>query len=269
MIKPQVTFDWAAGKLTALFGDDDSSKIKYYPSIEELITSLNVPHKIVCEATFESFDISERQRMIDLATAHGHDWWVTPNRQTGRHRQKMGFGDNKTDEIDVQVLRDMSLTRPTMLKRPNVRLQDDPFVVGAKAANDELMLLRRTITMKKNKSKLGFKKVSAKDTYAAKLVKTLPKFEKLTEIQKLALGGSGKYSLCLVAAAAKVTKFANSREEFEHYAGLFAHGYPSQIRSDFMHWRYRFANKHGVKLSDFRRECRWLYHQLKRDKSIL
>jgi hypothetical protein len=262
----QITFDWSAGKLTVLIGDAD--KPVYYPSTEALIQSLTEPHRIVCEATFESFNIEQRKRVIELAKAGGHEFLTLPNRQTGRYRRFLGYED-KTDEIDVAVLRSQSIDKPERLKVPNVRELDDERVTDLKAANHELMILRRTLNIVPNKSKLGFKTVSAKDYYADDIIRLLPEFKTLTPTQQLALGSAGKYSKTLVAAAAKATKFSESRGDFEHYAGLFAHGYPSQIRSDFMHWRFRFAAKHGVTLSDFRRECRWLYHQLKKHKSSL
>lgn len=262
----QVTFDWAAGKLTTLFGDSDTPV--YYGSTEALLKDLSEPTRIICEATFESFNLEQRKRVIQLATDAGHEFLTLPTRQTGRHRRSLGYED-KTDEIDVVVLRDESLKKPLRLKVPNVRDDDDYLVLNLKNANHELMILRRTLRIVPNKSKLGFKTISAKDDYADTLIALLPKFSTLTEVQQLALGGQGKYSKTLVAAAGKATKFSHSRKEFEHYTGLFAHGYPCQIRSDFMHWRYRFAAKNGVSLSDFRRECRWLYHQLKQHKDLL
>jgi hypothetical protein len=178
----------------------------------------------------------------------------------------MGFED-KTDEIDVQVIRDMALTRPTLLKIPTVRLFDDPLVTRLSAANQELMLLRRTENMVPNKSKLGFKTVTDKDRYADTLIAELPAFDEQPEARQIALG-SGEYAKVLIAAAGKATKYSESRADFEHFTGLFAHGYPSQIRSDVHHWRWRFARKHEITLSEFRRECRWLYHHLKESKGL-
>lgn len=268
-----IYFDWGGGKITTLRNSEE--EIRYFPSCDSLLDSLTEPTILISEATFESFDVNKRIEVIEKARKAGHIWRTTPNRLTGRHRRSMGI-DDKSDEIDVGVIRNLAKTRPEVLKIPNVRLGTDPLVIGLEEANAELMLLRRTRNMVPNKSKLGWKVVSAKDEYADKLIALLPSTSSLTNIQVDVLCGSlakptskPKYSKPLIAAVGKATKYASSRGEFEHYTGLFVHGYPSQIRSDVHHWSWRFAEKRGATLTDFRRECRWLYQQLKKVKDKL
>lgn len=261
-----IYFDWGGGKLTTLLDDTDS--IVYYPTCDALLDSLHEPHRIVSEATFESFNVANRRRVIQRAADAGHEWFTTPNRLTGRTRRAMGHED-KTDEIDVTVIRHLALTNPACLKRPNVRDASDMLVQGLREANSELMVLRRTNRMVPNRSRLGFKMVSAKDDYARGVASLLPAYAAQPEVRRLALGNGKEYAPVLVAAAAMAAKRSGTRREFEHYAGLFAHGYPSQIRSDFHHWRFRFAARNGVSVSEFRRECRWLYHQLAAVRSQL
>jgi hypothetical protein len=269
-----IYFDWGGGKLTTLKNDED--EIRYFPSCDKLLDSLTEPTYIISEATFESFDVSRRIKVIEKAKRAGHIWKTTPNRLTGRYRRGMGI-DDKSDEIDVTVIRSLAKAHPEVLKSPNVRLDTDPLVIGLKQVNDELMVLRRTQAMVESKrSKLGWKIVSAKDVYADEIIAFLPDSSTLTDIQHIVLCGTPSnkskpvyhYSRPLIAAVAKATKYAKSRKEFEHYTGLFVHGYPSQIRSDVYHWSWRFARDRGATLTDFRRECRWLYHQLSkiRDK---
>ena len=263
---PTVYFDWAGGKVTVLHGDSDD--IKYYPSLAALLDTLSQPHVIIGEATFESFDIHLRESAIRRAARGGHMFLVTPNRLTGRHRRAMGY-EEKTDEIDVFVIRDLARTKPEVLKVPQAVHPGDVRAAVREAANHELMVLRRTRRMVVNRSKIGFKTVTAKDDYADRLIAELPPYVLLSETAKAALGDGKKYSKVIVAAVAMATKYSANRSQFDRLTGMYVHGYPSQIRSDVHHWRYRFAKAHGVSMSDFRREVRWLYHHLDKLRETL
>lgn len=269
-----IYFDWGRGKVTTLLNDSD--RIVYYRSVDELLNSLTEPHNIVSEATFESYEPTTRAKVIERGRAAGHNWLTTPNRQTGRHRLAMGI-EKKTDEIDVTVIRHLAQTQPRCLKAPNVRGDSDPVVIALRAANTELRDLRRTYRMvEAPRTALGFKTIGAKDEYAEYLASTLPEYSTLPPYLQAALGNGDKYSLVLLAAAGKAAKFSNSRSEFEQLTGLYAHGYPSQIRSDFHHWRWRFARPGAkgklagqITLSEFRKGCRWLYHRLDERRDVL
>jgi hypothetical protein len=260
-----IYFDWAGGFLTCLRNNDPApGGIFRVATTSALLDSLTEPTILISEATFESFDVQKRREVIERAEKEGHRWLTTPNRQTGRHRRSMGHTDDeKTDDLDVEVIRDIARTRPATLKRPSFPpFEDDPVILSRLDANHELMLLRRTRRVVPNNSALGFKTVTAKDDYADSLIAELPPFGSLTDVQKLAIGNGKKYSKPLVAAVGKATKHSNNRREFELITGLFAHGYPSQIRSDLHHWTWRFVEKRGVSMSEFRREVRWLHHRM-------
>lgn len=275
-----VYFDWAGTRLSIL--DNDNDEVRYLYSVDELLDSLDRPTRIISEATFESFDINKRAEVIDKARGKGHVWLTTPNRQTGRRRLNWVLnepemfpseyfevadlnkknGDRKSDEIDVHVIRRLANENPSCLKSPNVRREDDRWVQVMDQIHDEMVNLRRTIRkIPSNRSAKGFVFKKDKDLYAKEIVQHLPKFKTLTDTQKKCFGSAG-YSLCLVAAAAVATKHSRSRREFEHFTGLFGHGFPSQIRSDIHHHVMKAALKKGVTMSEFRRECRWLYHRL-------
>src|SRR5690606_3360138 len=261
---PAVFFDWGMGKVTTLHNDAEHPV--YYKSVDDLLDNLDQPTLIVSETTFESFNVTARRRVIQRAKDAGHTWLTTPNRQTGKHRRSMGYTDDeKTDEVDVQVIRNMARTRPECLKAPTPNLDpEDERAVRSRQANHELMVLRRTLRMVNNRSKLGFKTISAKDDYAAALIAALPAYTDLPDDLRNALGNGKAYSAVQVAAAGKATKYARNRSEYEDIAGLYAHGWGSQIRSDFHHWAWRFRRKNqNVTLSQFRRASRWLYHHLK------
>jgi len=256
-----VYFDWGGKAVHTL--TNDSNDIVVYPTLDALLDTLTGPTRIIGEATFESYNVSRREAVINRCRAEGHELLTTPNRATGRERHDvMGYPKGvKTDSIDVGAIRHLARRNPACLKKPNI--VNPTWADRLDGANDEIMKLRRTYThVESKRAKLGFKAVSAKDTYAQTVAGLLPPYESLPESRKLALGDGKAYSSPLLAAAAIATKHADDRAEFERLAGLYHHGYPSQIRSDFHHWAFRYAKKRGVEMTDFRRECRWLFHQL-------
>lgn len=283
---PTIYFDWGRGKVTTLLDDDTEEQIVHYPSTDAVLDSLTEPTTIISEATFESYEPVRRAAIIQRAQDEGHLWLTTPNRQTARHRAEIGY-EKKTDEIDVQVIRSLALSQPDGLKAPNVRGAADPVVMNLGAANMELMHLRREYRMVSSPRKRLPTLVSAKDDYAKAIIELLPDFAGLFPERQAALGDPGSvsargyrktasthlgYRMTLVAALAKATKFSRNRGEFDQLAGMFAHGYPSQIRSDVHHWTWRMINKredNTLTLSQFRRECRFLFHRLDELRSVL
>lgn len=103
--KPQgydfVYFDWDRTKVTCLRNNEPDTFT--FPTLRELINSLDKPTVLIGESTFESYNLSERKSVFDLAVSQGHQWFGTPNRLTYRWRNR--FGWMKTDTIDAYVLR--------------------------------------------------------------------------------------------------------------------------------------------------------------------
>ena len=165
--------DWGGGKVTTV--TDYSDQIVHYPSLDALLDTLTEPTRLIGEATFESFDLQRQHAVLGRAKQAGHVWLATPNRKTGEHRKSLGYED-KTDEIDVLVLRDLALMKPECLKVAKPRLTEgSEYVTRVQAANRELMILRRTMrVVEKPRTKLGFATVSAKDDYADGLSNTCP-----------------------------------------------------------------------------------------------
>lgn len=267
-------FDWSirrgvkAGK---------NGSVTYYRDLDELLDATPVSTRLVGEATFSSFDIDQRRRVIERCEREGRELLTTPNRLTGRHRRAMGYTDaDKSDELDISVLQHIDESG-VHLKRPS--LADESFVMRREAANAEMMNLRRTGEMRPRPRAGGYVRASAKDAYAESLIPLLPPYQELVGSFQKALGDGKQYSLVVLAAAGIAAKYARNREEFERLCGLYGHGYPSQIRADLHHYAWAGGNrrprldgtkadgirkrKDGLKWREYRRALRWLYAQFK------
>jgi hypothetical protein len=96
-----IYFDWDRTKVTCLRNNEPNTFT--VPTLRELINSLTKPTVLIGESTFESYNLSERKAVFDLAISNGHLWYGTANRLTYRWRNR--FGWVKTDTIDAYVLR--------------------------------------------------------------------------------------------------------------------------------------------------------------------
>lgn len=103
--KPQdydfIYFDWDRTKVTCLRNNEPATFT--FSSLRELINSLDKPTVLIGESTFESYNLSERKAVFDLAISKGHLWYGTANRLTYRWRNRFGWA--KSDTIDAYVLR--------------------------------------------------------------------------------------------------------------------------------------------------------------------
>lgn len=273
-------FDWSmrTGVYTLI---DWSQDVIVYPTLETAIKFLDPGDTLIGEATFESFNLTQRYSMIELARSRGITFLTTPTRLTGKTRRRLGY-EGKSDEIDVFVVREVAQD-PANLKVP---AKPDPESMARRmSANDKLMDLRRSGVLTEKKRTPGrFTFTSDKDRFADQLIAQLPPFETLDEVKRKALGNGKGYSLIVVAAVGVAAAEARTTREFDHLTGLYAHAYPSQIRADLHHWAWAGGNTRaklvqttgpdgkrmitskrvdGLTWTDFRRECRWLYHMLR------
>lgn len=274
-------FDWAGGKVDVLRNDDTTVTI--YHDLDELLDAITKPSLIIGEATFESFwRETKRNDFIERCAREGHDLRTVPTRGTGQwklreyppeqHPQFYGKNAKFPDDLACDLIRQM-YRDGVHLKKPRLYDPDDPHIAVRKSANHELMILRNT-----KKTVIGPRGgrnlVSAKDEFATELIATLPAYQDLSDVQKVALGNGKEYSKPIVAAVGMATKYAKSTKDFDRLSGMNHHGYPSQIRSDLhLHgwWKTpkgKIPKREQIKLTDYRREIRWLYHQLKVTASL-
>lgn len=264
--------DWSLRNgVTGIFNDGDANAVEHWPGgTDEFLDSLDTPHNIVMESTVHSFVKEWREEFIERCEREGHTLRFTPPRETGRWARELMYDMPLSDFEAPLVIREIAKRGHT--KAPSIT--DDAYIQKAEDANHELMLLRAQ---------------GKKEAFADECIALLPEYKTLDDTLRLALGDGKKYSKVVVAAAGMAAKHADSRKEFERLCGLYAHGYPSQIRADLYHWgwsggakRARLngtptaidpktnAKKFGIRkrddltLSEFRRGMRWLYSQFTR-----
>lgn len=258
-----VYFDWSGGPVHAIH--DDSDKVTVYAGLDHLLDALASPTTIRAEATFESFNVAKREEFLARCRREGHDFKVINPRATAKRRRALGY-EEKSDEIDARVIRHLATDGITHFTP--VVLPDEERVDARQRVNARLMDLRRTKVPRASKrARLGWVFESAKDHYAEALIEGLPPVAALTAAQDAALctGPPGKraYSKLVVAAVGVVAEEARNTREFDFLAGLYQNGYPSQVRSDLMLHRWQRAVRGKLPFTDFRRELRWLFHQLR------
>jgi len=228
-------FDWRSGKVNVLKNHQPKEDQVVFISLDEFLDTLTEPSIVVGETTFESYLLETRNRVIQRFVDEGHKLLSSPNRLTGRHRRRLGYSDeDKTDEIDVHVIRDEYYNTNTFMKTPVKVNPDDPFIQIRIDANRELMILRSTLVRVPLKSGNGYKKnpEKAKDIWAQEIITKLPTYGTLDDETAKALGNGTEYANVIIAAIGVCAKFATTRKEFDRLSGLYHHGYPSQIRSD-------------------------------------
>lgn len=258
-----VCFDWSMNRGVVVVFSDDSWE--QYPDLISLLDDLPRPCRLIGESTFESFDLQRRAETIARYENEPDVELLTiPARGNMRRRDKAGF-DKKTSqsvEIDVEDAKAMrqAVIAGMHLKKP--ALPDPLWVKKRENACDDIMRLRRGRDARKKKKGRGFLFDSHKDKYAKDLVSKLPAFGLQPDVRRVALGPAA-YNLTIVAAVGKCAEHAVSRREFDRLAGLYGHAYPSQFRSDLMYHGWTEKKKEAISLSEYRRELRWLYHQLK------
>ena len=212
---------------------------------------------MVGESTFCSYDLAERERVMQLARDRGVELLTVPARGNTKRRAAAGFPEKtgqsrQTDREDALAIRNAALTG-AHLKRPAI--PEPAWVQRRDDAERAFVQLRRS---------------GRKDAYAYRLTQHLYgkyPFSHQPAGRRIALGSGTppNYNLVLVAAVGIAAKHVSSRGEFERLMGLYAHGYPCQFRSDVYHWGWnrQVRKREAISLSVYRRELRWLFHQLK------
>lgn len=283
----RIVFDWSLrrGVVARVISEDGHEDQAYWPSTRAMLDSLNEPHEIICESTFESYILEDRIDFASRCEKEGHTLRTLPPRLTPRNRRSMGL--LKSDENDA-----IAMTRLAQDEsRLSVYHEPDAVKVSRhEQANDRLMLLRAR---------------GLKEEWASIIASKLPPFKDQDETRRKALGDAfeekpknhrngwvdGKdYNLIKVAAVAAAAEVCPTQKDFDQISGLYAHAYPSQIRADLMHWGWAGGSqrprlvketdpsgettklvpvvpsrrKDGLTLTEYRRELRWLYRNIRK-----
>jgi hypothetical protein len=247
-------FDWSVARGIAAV---NPAGFKLGPrTLDELIRTLPPGATLVGESTFESYDLRQRQHVIDLAESRGVTLLTVPARGNPKRRAAAGLPEKtgqsrETDYDDARAIQHAAITG-AHLKKP--ALVEDAWAELREQAARRFIYLRYS---------------GQKDDYAVNLRGCLPAYYLEPLDRRIALGPydgsfSTSYNLVILAAVGVATEFVSARADFERLTGLYAHGYPNQFRSDLMYWGWgRQAKKRErITLSVYRRELRWLFNQL-------
>jgi hypothetical protein len=243
-------FDWAIGRGVTCV---DSRQMTWRnDTLEGLVRSLPRGITLVGESTFHSYDLTKRQRVIQLAESRDINLLTVPARGNKRRREALGLPPDKkqskqSDRDDALAIQ-YAATHGAHLKKPAI--VEPEWEELREAARKRFILLRSS---------------GGKDEYAISLMHRLPPYVLQPRERKVALGPKDSYNLVILAAVGVAAEFASNRRDFERLTGIYAHGYPSQFRSDFFFhgWKMRPEKQAQISLSVYRRELRWLFHQLK------
>lgn len=291
--KPVVYFDWSLRRGVFALSGEHGLDYKIYLNLNELLSDLGKPHRIIGEMTFDSFNLDRRNEVITRAAAEGHELLCVPTRQTTKSRYRAGFSDKEADTLesdsqDAQSIR-WQVQHGGALRAPGVA-PDAAYTSVYKAVARELMLLRSTGEFSFNRNN-NPKFVSDKESLPVLLEEHLPAVNDLPEEFRKALGSSemrrGRhkgYNATALAAVAVLAKHCPNRRMFDRVSGLHSHAYGSQARSDLMFWSWAGGNKRGkihtkrdfemtpenygtrkdgLTPAEYRRALRWLYQQVK------
>lgn len=238
-LRPALAFDWSANNLDCTFDGETVFSVK---TVEQLADMLAMPHKIVCEASFESFVPGRRQAMAQLLRDAGHELFVFRPTATARYRKKNKIEKSNTN--DSQVIYKIATETRTHVY---------PLLATDPCWSDRRTKLNRLyfeIKMSKQKPDLLIKPAK----------KILGWFSKLSPEDQL-MFGNGKadaYSETLLAAVYFATMHTTNRSDFERVLGLWQSAHPSLLRSEIHHHAYGSAQKRNVSIADFRRSVRGL-----------
>jgi hypothetical protein len=228
------------------------------------------PFVAVLEAPFEAYNRARHQQTLDAFEHSVHELRTISPRSTSNYRIEHKWDGEKwidyrwekpetppkTDAIDAAAIWQIATRRGVEnLHIPAPQLaDDDPWAKLRADAELELMKLRRT----------GRKTLLYKE-----LRNHLPRFRDLPDERQRALGGTAGYSTALLPAVYVAARFTSDQREWERLMGLYESGKPSQFRSDVFHHGWGGNKKvsrrrdSGLTLSQFRRNLRWLYRQVK------
>lgn len=276
MTNKKMVFDWSMGRGVVAF---DGESYFYHKTSLDLFDSLKEPTDIATEASLESFNLAERTKIIEMFQGSEHNLFFSPTKQTARKRnlwmseeeiekreqlKVLGMESHLTyhkmnnlegDELDTLVLFRMFSEMPYMFSPAKVRTGHSAKERVAR----ELMILR-SVKIDVGKAK----PISAKEQFAKDIIANLPDYKTLEPKYKDYLGNGKKYSEVRVALIGVLAKHVKNRRGYDQLSGFHGHGYPSQTRSDFYYWGWRFLAKNPDNtMAGYQHAMRWLFHNVK------
>lgn len=240
--RPTVALDWSGHHVHATF---DGKAVERLPDVGALLDRLATPHRIVCEATLESYDAGRRAAVLARIDRDGHELVVFNPRQTARARKRWDV--TKSDANDARVI---------------FRLAAEGRVhLMAAVEPDPVWTRRRDVA---NRQYTRIRGSARKDELVVAAEAALGPYHDLDDDARAALGNGKGWMASVVAAAFFAAQWARSRDEFERLLGLHASAYPSLLRSEIHKHGYPHLAKRDVTWAQLRRELRRVYRTFSR-----
>lgn len=237
-----VALDWSFSAVHTTF---DGATVARWADMGVFLDSLESPHKIVAESSFESWDPVRRLATIDRLRSAGHELYVFRPKYTSRLRTQLP-DLVKSDENDTRLIYMIATNgKHHLYPVPSV---DQAWVSFRADANKEWGLCRLT---------------AAKKRYEAAAVAVLGPYGNQSTERQLALGNGRAYSPTLLAVLYFCAQRCATRNEFERLVGLHGSAYPSLLRSEVHNHSMKHARNRGVGMSMYRREVRRAWRELR------
>lgn len=280
--------DWSMRRGVAILAEDedfntmDGKFLPYddtlYPNILAFLKSCERPALLILEATFESFNLSQRQEIRDYCESNGHFIYTVPNRLTTKARVRAGFSAAKTSDTIHADLEDVQAIRHEVeygveLRQWRLELPDEDYLKAYNGVSRRLMELRSHGTMKKRPRSPGYVLESDQSVYGKQLAAKLGPVANAPEFVQRAFGKDGKWNETAIVTLGVLAEFCKTRRMFDRVSGLHAAAYGSQARSNLMFWVYAGGGTRGklnpvtrkrddITLTEFRRAARQVWRAL-------
>jgi len=231
--RPVVAMDWSLHGVHVTF---DGEVVTFYPSVKEFVESLETPHQICAEATFESWDAAGRAAIVIWIRSRGHELYVYRPIHTARARGDMP----KSDANDARVI--YSIAGANKLHLYPIPDVDSEWATFRQECNREYQKLRLSGT--------------GKDALVKSAEAILGPYKELDDETRSVLGNGTKYSPALLAATYFAAAHSRSRDVYERLLGLHGSAHPSLLRSEVHTHSFRWARRRGVQWNTYRRVVR-------------
>lgn len=231
----------------------DGENVEQMTSVQDLLDRLaRVPHRIVAEATVESWDPDRKLAFAVRARAEGHEILVFRPIHTARFRERQTPPLRKGNVNDAKAI--YRIAAEGRLHLYPLPAPDPEWAKRRQDVNEEFIRLRSAGEM---------------GELVDRAQEVLGPYGDLSPAAKAAFGNGREYGEALVAAVYFAAIHAGSRSEFERFLGLHGSGYPSVLRSNVHHHGFRHRRNQGVSWTHFRRELRHAYSAVREARRAL
>lgn len=195
-------------------------------SLREVIMACQPGDQVTTETSFENFNVTERNSLVELAASRGVSFKVLSSRAVNNWRLDNSL-PKKTDNFDSKTILRLSVSRPEMLMDARtVSSEKHRLVNDIRAEAGRTAIYLRT---------LGYKNLKTRPDLQKYLASLPPVAELAPETRQAIVDGKSyrlNFVVPVVVAALTTVKAGGTRAEFDSVMGMSASGYPSLFRSN-------------------------------------